>query len=368
MIQIGYYGKTIHRGDFVRFNLPQSLTTVVDDWLQQLLILGENTHQDSWPAVYAGCPAYRFYLSSDIAGANAWFGALVAGTDKVGRRFPFVIAAALPADNALPSDHPALTHCQSQLETLAQLTMAADADFDALQDTLRELATEFTDAVREDRVTVSCAAAAATGSSATENAMAGNGVADSELGENRLVIKTSSLSVGNNTSGANPTTAQLLDAVLKQTFFCYSLWTSCAAQGDTELTVLVSGLPTEAAGLALFDQNWDAAEATQINSNFASVVPALAIAPDNLPAETLADTAADTAQTFDASPTTPTTPTADTTLDLDPSEIETIATSEDWLALEQSEPPALASAEPITPAIETLELDDDVTSAPWDSE
>lgn len=240
MNHLGYYGKVAHRGDFVRFNLPGTLIDVWDDWLQGVLIAGEQRHSGEWADHYASASAWRFVLSRGVAGAEGWFGVMLPSSDKVGRRFPFMLAAELPADLHPAGSMHALDVRFDELEKLAANAMSASDAFDGLQDRLREMPlagaeTEPTgsriaprDPVDQDDVHVGLWADSA-------RALAGH-------------------------AG----TAAVLDGLLVQTFGAYSVWCSsalrvdAAASAKAEATLVVRGLPIGRTGIALFTDDRDA--------------------------------------------------------------------------------------------------------------
>ncbi|MBO9769306.1 MULTISPECIES: type VI secretion system-associated protein TagF [Xanthomonas] len=92
----GFYGKLPAVGDFVHRRLPE---TFVEPWhaaMQGLLSAAGAaiTAPEYRPAVW------RFVLPPGLAGTLAWAGAMRASVDRVGRAFPLVIAAPLPAGDA----------------------------------------------------------------------------------------------------------------------------------------------------------------------------------------------------------------------------------------------------------------------------
>ncbi|AXM39519.1 type VI secretion system-associated protein TagF [Xanthomonas oryzae] len=92
----GFYGKLPAVGDFVHRRLPE---TFVDPWHVAMQgVLSANAATIATPAQHA--PVWRFVLMPGLAGTAAWVGAMRASVDRVGRAFPLVIAAALPARDA----------------------------------------------------------------------------------------------------------------------------------------------------------------------------------------------------------------------------------------------------------------------------
>lgn len=238
MNQLGYYGKTPHRGDFVRFNLPQSFIKVWDDWLQQVMISGEIS-TDSWPAQYAKAPAYRFILSSGIAGNTPWIGILKASQDKVGRRFPFCLALSLP-EHELPCVSVSTRALWfDEAEALMTRILDINYPFDELQGELASMADRHKLAARTHA-----------SPHASSNTPSNDNVTISVLSSTAL--------------RSHQNLPSLLDTVLQQTLGEYSLW---IAAGSHELTAINSGLPTDGAGQALFESNWKAVSTAHIDVN-----------------------------------------------------------------------------------------------------
>lgn len=92
----GFYGKLPAVGDFVHRRLPESF---VDPWhvaMQDVLSAAGAVSR----APEGQAPVWRFVLLPGLAGTAAWAGAMRASVDRVGRAFPLVIAAPLPAGDA----------------------------------------------------------------------------------------------------------------------------------------------------------------------------------------------------------------------------------------------------------------------------
>ena len=342
MIQIGYFGKTIHRGDFVRFNLPKAFITVMDDWLQNVLILGEATHASDWPTLYANWQDYRFHWSANVAGDSAWAGIVSSSTDKVGRRFPFCICACLP-DTTPPSwNQSVLDDFFYELNLLLQSIRQSNYDFDQLQSTLANMAETRTVSVNQEPC-------------------------DSHSKSERYdADHFSLLTSGKHLSNDSRAAASILDVVLKQTYFNYSIWTPLDNTSDAK-GVVTSGLPEEKLALAMFNRQWSDVSIPELIS-----APRAAAMPhtDTLiePVENaLANDSINTSNMRQEISIN-----TDSDVDID------FPKDDDWSALENldtsSNPePGRAVSRPgeraavLKPQVETLELDEDsTTTAPWD--
>ncbi|APO98652.1 type VI secretion system-associated protein TagF [Xanthomonas perforans] len=92
----GFYGKLPAVGDFVHRRLPESF---VDPW--HAAMQGVLSAAGAVSRARAGqAPVWRFLLPPGLAGTAAWAGAMRASVDRVGRAFPLVIVAPLPAGDA----------------------------------------------------------------------------------------------------------------------------------------------------------------------------------------------------------------------------------------------------------------------------
>lgn len=353
MNQLGYYGKIPHRGDFVRFNLPQSFITVWDDWLRDVMVQGESRHTD-WADSYTAAPGYRFVLSAGIAGNTPWMGVLTPSADKVGRRFPFCLAVSL-AETSLPTQSLLNDHGWfNDAEQLLHKVCSSDYVFDELQAELAELAR-----VHEQKPPSADGLVTHT----------------DHLIDEQFTICTAP-------SATSPTAlslAPILDTVLQQTASEYSLWQSTDA---SQRLILSTGLPTEATGIALMTQDWESAASTLIDlsvlpPNEASLAPS---AVDNCQSKEAGDSALD--NTADVSPLPqPAEPATDeivaapekaedttATLNADkPTEtVDTTPSADDWAALDDFSNDADFET-PVVPQVEPLELEeDDLPDAPWE--
>lgn len=95
VIDVGFYGKVPARGDFVSRRLPRSFVEPWDLWLQASLTASREVLGETWLDRYLTAPLWRFALSSDVCGPDAYAGVLMPSVDQVGRYFPLTVAANL---------------------------------------------------------------------------------------------------------------------------------------------------------------------------------------------------------------------------------------------------------------------------------
>lgn len=344
MIQIGYYGKSIHKGDFVRFNLPKSFITVIDDWLQSVMIHAESLHGNNWPALYTACTGYRFYLSPNIAGEHAWTGFFINSTDKVGRRFPFCIAASIPANHPPAWNDAHILACMLELESAVNTMEDPAFDFEMLQSTLAMYAEKI-------------AAQVDSGTGITKRA-------ETAPQPDHYSITT----LGAHAGLEAAVSASILDNVLQQAWFNYSIWTPIQGNADKK-GLVTTGLPQVDAAMALFDYQWEHLPIGSIEFD----VQTMSSAADVIAASSSvasADVNTEVAQSMDS-------------LDTDLPDVEAIEDTpaeSAWTALEETKSDEPAAVQPTDndakqginenkqkTRIEPLELDDDgSTTAPWE--
>ncbi len=96
----GFYGKIPALGDFVSRRLPRSFLAPWETWLQEVITTSRDRLGEIWLDHYLTSPLWRFVLSPGICGEQAWAGVLMPSVDRVGRYYPFTLAARLdPAIN-----------------------------------------------------------------------------------------------------------------------------------------------------------------------------------------------------------------------------------------------------------------------------
>ncbi|MEE9318997.1 MAG: type VI secretion system-associated protein TagF [Granulosicoccus sp.] len=236
MKNLGYYGKTIHRGDFVRFNLPKTFVNVWDDWLQELLLFGEEKHGSNWSTCYADADSYRFVLSPGIAGDSAWAGIVSPSIDKVARRFPFCLSAELPGGVTPILAFSQLDGWFTKLEHLSRDLATSDYEFDNLQQSLTII----------DSDTSACRF------SMLQQESVSNAQPEGPRDESVRVRATTA-----NALNSHMGTAGILDAVLRCTLYQYSAWSTASTGSDSSSTYVCDGLPFGESGIALFDRKWN---------------------------------------------------------------------------------------------------------------
>lgn len=224
MAGFGAFGKMPSAGDFFRLNTPGGFVRVWDAWLQQVLLDGRTAYGSGFDAHYMTAPIWRFTLPAGLAGAARTAGVMMPSVDRVGRRFPLTLMAALPGTDPAGLGHLGTERVFERLEDLA---------LDALEDTMTK------DSLAERLAAIpvpDAAEAAAPPADAMEVVLAG------PQGSERLGAAGAEGQLNPRLSGC-------------------SLWTALLDGGPR--TLACKGLPAGAAALALFDLGapvWTGAE------------------------------------------------------------------------------------------------------------
>lgn len=126
-IAAGWYGKLPALGDFAGRRLPPSFVEAWDAWLAAGL--GEwraAAGEDAWLDAYLSGPIHRFVAGPGVLAVDlAWAGVLMPSVDRVGRYFPFTIAA--PLQPRAAAEHAtALTHWLDRAGSIAADALRED--------------------------------------------------------------------------------------------------------------------------------------------------------------------------------------------------------------------------------------------------
>jgi type VI secretion system protein ImpM len=96
----GWFGKLPSLGDFASRRLPAAFVHGWDEWLQLGLASAREALGEHW-LDDAGLGPRRFWVGAGVLGAAGWAGLITPSRDRVGRRFPLTIAAALAPPGSL---------------------------------------------------------------------------------------------------------------------------------------------------------------------------------------------------------------------------------------------------------------------------
>ena len=132
----GAFGKIPSVGDFFRLNPPPGFVTVWDGWVQRAMLTAQQALGEAWDAHYMSAPIWRFALPPNLAGPQKAMGVLMPSVDRVGRRFPLTLMAALPTPGPAPLDHFCETALYERLEDIALAALDDSMTRDRLEETL----------------------------------------------------------------------------------------------------------------------------------------------------------------------------------------------------------------------------------------
>jgi type VI secretion system protein ImpM len=93
--RIGFFGKVPSHGDFVASGVSATFREALDLWLQAGLEMGRETLGPEWKRQFETMPIWRFVVPHGLWGPATHVGVLLPNADRVGRRFPLVVAAQL---------------------------------------------------------------------------------------------------------------------------------------------------------------------------------------------------------------------------------------------------------------------------------
>lgn len=129
---VGYHGKVPARGDFVGHGLPREVLAPWDLWLSASLGEAGRRLGTAWEPMFAGAPVWRFALSAGLCGETALAGILMPSADRVGRLYPFTIAATLPETLDIAAVPAACTAWFTRAEAVAADACRPGADVEGL--------------------------------------------------------------------------------------------------------------------------------------------------------------------------------------------------------------------------------------------
>jgi type VI secretion system protein ImpM len=121
----GFFGKVRTQGDFVSRRLAVEFVGPWDVCLQRGMLHAQDVFGAQWLPVYLTAPVWNFALGPHVCGASAWAGVMMPGVDRVGRYFPFTIAAAL---DGVDDGGEWLRHAQDWYDRAAELALSTLAD------------------------------------------------------------------------------------------------------------------------------------------------------------------------------------------------------------------------------------------------
>ncbi|MBP2301918.1 type VI secretion system-associated protein TagF [Azospirillum picis] len=129
---VGFHGKVPARGDFIAHGLPPAVLGPWDRWLSAALGEAGRRLGGEWESLFGQAPAWRFALSAGLCGPAPLVGVWMPSADRVGRLYPFTIAASLPTAADLAGVPAACAGWLGRAEALALDACRAGTDVEGL--------------------------------------------------------------------------------------------------------------------------------------------------------------------------------------------------------------------------------------------
>ena len=127
----GLYGKLPARGDFLSRRLDAEFIAAWDGWLQTVMRESRERLGERWLECFLSAPVWRFVLPAGMYSGAGWVGLVVPSVDRVGRYFPFTIAAPIAQDGIdVPATLVKALPWLDSIEALALGALRPELDFD----------------------------------------------------------------------------------------------------------------------------------------------------------------------------------------------------------------------------------------------
>ncbi len=226
----GFYGKLPSYGDFLSRNLPRTFIDPWDIWLQSAMATSQEQLGKQWLDYFLVAPVWKFILSDDNCGENAFVGVIIPSVDRVGRYFPLTIASHItePVKPVALIDE--CHHWLEQAETIALSALGDDFQLKDLEESLIELGDPII------------------------NRISPNEPINEIHKEKRFQGHFSMEPVNSNPLSSFPAISHFF---IEQAFSSYSFWWTSGSEDIKPSFLLCEGLP-EMDGFASFlDGNWD---------------------------------------------------------------------------------------------------------------
>lgn len=143
----GWYGKLPVLGDFAQRRLPTDFVGPWDDWLQRGIAASQRALGSAWLDTYLTAHVWHFVLMPGVLGREAWAGVWTPSVDRVGRYFPFTLAAPLPEGHVFGAAPAVLESWLHGLEDVARLALQLEDGVDGLEAALDQLGPPLADGV-----------------------------------------------------------------------------------------------------------------------------------------------------------------------------------------------------------------------------
>jgi len=128
----GAFGKMPSVGDFFRLGVSPAFVQSWDEWIQRSMLAVSQAMGEAWDSHYMSAPIWRFCLSPGLCGPQKMLGVLMPSVDRVGRRFPLTLVAAVSNEGSAILTHFRTIETFRQLEDIALAALEDDMTRDKL--------------------------------------------------------------------------------------------------------------------------------------------------------------------------------------------------------------------------------------------
>jgi len=222
--QTGLFGKLPAHGDFIMRNLPSAFIHAWDEWMQHYIAGTKEQMGEEWLDIYLTSPIWRFVFSSGVIDENVWAGIMLPSVDRVGRYYPFSIAAQLP--NVInPFEFIAMqTLWFESIENLALLGLNGDIQIDGLVKELDNIELNYTSLYNNQKAT----------------------------------FEQPALQVNMDFEEQLPVSVYcyMLDPMCQKMFSSYGVWTTSGSERINPCMFISQGLPALKNAPAMMNGNW----------------------------------------------------------------------------------------------------------------
>jgi len=222
---VGFFGKLPAHGDFIYRGLPTNFINIWDEWLQGFVKCSQEQLNEAWLDIYLTSPIWRFALSEGVVDQYGWVGIVLPSVDRVGRYFPFSIAARVSSEQN-PLDLVSQTEWFESIEALALKALDGQVAIDDLINDLNSLSLDQT-------VTYNC-------------------------GPSNSYQKGAVIAMGYEVSSPASVLAPLFHSMLKENLSSYSVWTTEGSELVEPCLFYCAGLPSLQNLAAMLDGQWAA--------------------------------------------------------------------------------------------------------------
>lgn len=220
---VGFFGKLPAHGDFIYRGLPTNFINIWDEWLQGFVKCSQEQLNEAWLDIYLTSPIWRFAFSEGVVDQHGWVGIVLPSVDRVGRYFPFSIAARVSSEQN-PLTLVSQTAWYESVEALALKALDGQVAIDDLIEDLNSLSFNH-------NVIYNC-------------------------GPSSSYQKGAVIAMDFDMPSPNSVIAPLFHSALKESLSSYSVWTTQGSELVEPCLFYCAGLPSLQNLAAMLDGQW----------------------------------------------------------------------------------------------------------------